>query len=236
MHSATAEQYLRAVWLLGEQHRLPATIGRIAARLGRAPATVSQAIRELECDGLVEHARYAPATLTRPGRALAIRAVRRDRITRTFLHRTVGCPWPQLAEESARIAPVLTEQLTERMHAASGAPDEDPYGNPIPDAAGRTPAPAGLSLPDLPSGTMLRLVRIDDVDRALLELLHAHGLTPGARLCVPSARRSSTHLEIRSQHGTVHLSPAEAVRLHAEPAASEDQAETVATQTASVAV
>lgn len=55
----------------------------------------------------------------------------------------------------------------------------DPYGTPIPDQAGNLRQQPGATLAGHKCGVPLRITRVDEQDRSLLERFHALGLTPG---------------------------------------------------------
>ena len=56
--SASSQNYLKAVWSLGEWSDEPVTASTLAARVGVKLSTASDAIRKLTEQGLLEHARY----------------------------------------------------------------------------------------------------------------------------------------------------------------------------------
>ena len=74
-----SKEYLEAIFELEEEgHRI--LQARIGERLGLAPATVSEGIRRLMGDGLVELEGKRDISLTPRGRALAETLVRRHRL------------------------------------------------------------------------------------------------------------------------------------------------------------
>ena len=75
--SVSAQNYLKTVWSLAEWSDSPATTSSIAEKTGLKLSTVSDGIRKLAEQGLLDHAPYGAVTLTESGRAYAVAMVRR---------------------------------------------------------------------------------------------------------------------------------------------------------------
>lgn len=180
MREKTVVQYLKAIWCLQEQRHEQVTVTALTHCLARAPATVSQAIKKLSDANLILHKRYGPLVLTEHGRRTALTAIRKERVARAFLFNVLDMPWPQVAEESAGLSTALTSRLTERMYQTAGFPDVDPYGNPIPDQTGHLHPPTGTALGSHDTALDLRITRVVEGDRDLLERFHVLGLTPNS--------------------------------------------------------
>lgn len=145
--SASSQNYLKAVWSLGEWSDEPVTASTLAARVGVKLSTASDAIRKLTDQGLLEHARYGAVTLTPEGRALAVAMVRRHRLIETFLVDVLDYDWDQVHDEAETLEHAVSDFLIERIDEKLGHPDRDPHGDPIPRADGTVQKPhAVLSL------------------------------------------------------------------------------------------
>ena len=74
--SGTRARYLRAIWSLTESDHVPVTITGLARALQHVPGSVSEQVKRLVGDGLIEHERYKSVSLTPEGRLEAIQVVR----------------------------------------------------------------------------------------------------------------------------------------------------------------
>src|SRR5690606_35554599 len=83
--SSVAKDYLKVIWTAQEWSQEKVSTKLLAERIGVSASTVSEAVRKLADQGLVEHARYGSITLTEHGRRAAIAMVRRHRLLETFL-------------------------------------------------------------------------------------------------------------------------------------------------------
>jgi DtxR family transcriptional regulator, Mn-dependent transcriptional regulator len=79
--------------------------------------------------GFVEHERYRGASLTKRGRAEALRLVRRHRLVETFLLEHLGYSWEDVHEEAERLEHAVSGRFAERLAEFLGHPDHDPHGD-----------------------------------------------------------------------------------------------------------
>ncbi|QXT62259.1 metal-dependent transcriptional regulator [Tessaracoccus palaemonis] len=89
--SASTQNYLKAVWGLSEWSSDLVTPSLIAERTGLSLSSVSDALRRMTGQGLVDHAPYGSVVLTDTGRAHALAMVRRHRLIEAFLVTALGC-------------------------------------------------------------------------------------------------------------------------------------------------
>ncbi len=75
--TAAVEDYLKAIYCLGERSDGPVTTTALARRLGLTVSTVSGMIRRLGAADLVTHRRYGTLALTPEGRRAALIVLRR---------------------------------------------------------------------------------------------------------------------------------------------------------------
>ncbi|MGC4151794.1 MAG: metal-dependent transcriptional regulator [Propionicimonas sp.] len=181
--SASAQGYLKAIWSLQEWSSDPVTPSAMAAKAGVTLSTVSEAVRKLAEQGLVEHTPYGAVTLTEQGRGHALAMVRRHRLIETFLVGALGYRWDQVHDEADSLEHAVSDFLIDRIDQFLGFPDRDPHGDPIPSADGRVAEiPEAILLSQLPADTPARVERISDARPELLQFFADHGIGIGARL------------------------------------------------------
>lgn len=173
------EDYLKVIYEIERQGGAAAT-NDIAQRLAIAPASVSGMVRRLADQGLLEHARYRGVRLTRTGRRVALRTLRRHRVIEAYLTRALGYPWDLVHDEAERLEHAASDELIDRMARAIGEPATDPHGAPIPTREGEIDERRLLSIADLAPGERGCVVRVSDDDAAFLRYIGELGLTIGA--------------------------------------------------------
>ncbi len=158
------------------------TSSQLAARLGLAPSSVTEMVKKLTVQGLVEHALYGTIVLTPAGRAEALRMVRRHRLIETWLVSEFGYGWDEVHAEAEVLEHVVSDRMIDAIDARRGHPTADPHGDRIPGADGVVPTANGVRLSELTTGGPVRVVRISDSDPELLRLLEGRGIGVGTRL------------------------------------------------------
>ena len=88
--TASSQTYLKAIWNLQEWSDDPVGTSMLAAKVGVRLSTVSEAVRKLTEQGMLQHTRYGSVALTEEGAQHAVAMVRRHRLIETFLAETLG--------------------------------------------------------------------------------------------------------------------------------------------------
>jgi DtxR family Mn-dependent transcriptional regulator len=173
------EEYCEAIWELREDD-IAVIQARIAERLEVSRPAVSEMIRRMEHEGLIEVGRSI--SLTPRGLALAERVVRRHRLAERFLTDVLGLSWADAHVEAGKWEHVISEPVEEALARVLGDPTTCPHGNPIP-GAGYT-APDARSLTALEVGSAFTVSRIPEeleFEPGLLDFLESNSLQPGHR-------------------------------------------------------
>lgn len=184
MPSLTVENYVKTIYQIAAgQEAGAATTGQLAAALGVSPGTVTSMLKTLDAARLATHRPYEGVALTRAGRALALRVIRRHRLIELFLMRTLDMTWDEVHDEAEHMEHAVSDLLVERIDALLGRPDVDPHGDPIPRAdAVSLPdedEDQGKALADCGTGAAFRLARVLDQSSDFLRYLTDCGLTLG---------------------------------------------------------
>ncbi|WP_308119190.1 metal-dependent transcriptional regulator [Rhodococcus sp. BP-332] len=200
--STVAQDYLKVIWTASEYSDEPVSTKMLASRMCVSPSTVSEAVRKLADQGLVDHARYGSITLTEAGRRAAIGMVRRHRLIETWLVEEMGYGWDEVHDEAEVLEHAVSDLLVERIDAKLGRPSRDPHGDPIPTIDGTIPAPPAIPLSDFVAGQKGHVTRISDSDPDMLRYFDSIGITLDL---------SITMVERRDFAGTVAVQVADTV-------------------------
>ena len=179
-----AQDYLKAIWSATEWGDPPITTKGLAERMGTTAPSVTDTVKRLAAQGLVEHQPYRPVTLTALGEQYAVAMVRRHRLLETFLVTTLGYAWEEVHEEAERLEHAASEAMIERIDATLGHPTADPHGDPIPTADGDVRHPPGTTRLTEAAPGDYRSIRVSDADSELLTRLRAQDIAPGTALTV----------------------------------------------------
>jgi DtxR family Mn-dependent transcriptional regulator len=183
--SPVAQDYLKVIWTRTEWGAPPITTGELASRFGTSAANVSETVRRLAAQDLLEYVPYKPVKLTALGTSCALAMVRRHRLVETYLVRELGYTWDEVHDEAELLEHAVTERFITRIDAILGHPDADPHGDPIPDPDGRLHRPMGARpLGDVTAAGAYRVVRVSDADVDVLREAGERDWRPGALLQV----------------------------------------------------
>ncbi|MGH2516062.1 MAG: metal-dependent transcriptional regulator [Ktedonobacterales bacterium] len=169
-----------------------AVIGaRLAEKFRVAPPTVTETLKRMMRDGLVEMDSRRQITLTSRGVELAESVLRRHRLTERFLVDMLGMQWHEVHEEACRLEHRISGSVEQRVVAALGHPTTCPHGNPIPgyvpNARGYLTDSGAFRLPQAEPGREVAILCVSEVvedEEELICYLHDRGLTPGTRLAL----------------------------------------------------
>lgn len=183
-----AQDYLKVVWSAQEWSDEPVTTKLLAERIGVGASTVSETVRRLTAQGLLEHPRYGSVELTELGRTHAVQIVRRHRLIETFLVSELGYTWDEVHDEAEVLEHAVSDLMVDRIDERLGHPTRDPHGDPIPAPDGTVPTPPAVTLAALDAGTRAVVARISDADAEVLRYFAELGLGLDAQLTVVERR------------------------------------------------
>ena len=132
MITANREDYLRALYLLEEQNKELKSI-ELANYLNISKPSVSEMIRELNREGLVNYKKYSSLSFTPKGRSMAKKITSKHRIIELFL-KNLKVKSAKIHEEAHRLEHAFSDESIEKLRIFLGNPKKDPHGKPIPNS------------------------------------------------------------------------------------------------------
>jgi len=109
----TADQYVKAIYLLQRMEDAPASTGALADRLDVSPASANEMIGKLESRGLAEHEKYKGVTLTDDGIVRARDALQTYCIIERFLANVLAVE--DFQAEARELEAVIDDTVAERL-------------------------------------------------------------------------------------------------------------------------
>ena len=109
----TADQYLKAIYLVQRAQDGPAATGAVADQLGVSPASANEMIGKLQGEALVEHEKYKGVDLTDDGIERARSALTTYCIIERFLADVLGVE--VFREEARELESVIDETVAQRL-------------------------------------------------------------------------------------------------------------------------
>jgi DtxR family Mn-dependent transcriptional regulator len=176
------QDYLEKLYWFEEADIEP-TQANLARAMNISQPSVTEMVRRLVDDGLVERDERRRLSFTPEGREIAHRVVSRHRLLEAFLTEVFEIPWDEVHEEAHSLEHRLSESVERRMYAMMASVTACPHGHPIGDA----PREAGEPLTLVPAGSIVRILRFENEDADLLRLFRRSGLEPGHAYAIGEA-------------------------------------------------
>jgi DtxR family Mn-dependent transcriptional regulator len=173
------EEYCETIFELNEDD-FDVIQARIAERLDVSRPAVSEMVKRMEAEGLIEAGRQI--TLTEAGRELAETVVRRHRLAERFLTDILGLSWADAHQEAGKWEHVISPTVERAMMSRLDDPTTCPHGNPIPGSGYE--APALVTLNAIVVGTDFTVRRIPEeleFTAGMLDFLEQSSITPGSK-------------------------------------------------------
>lgn len=130
--SESVEEYLEAIFKCNERGEAAKTTA-LAEELRVAPPSVTEMIKKLADEGLIEYKPYKGATLTGKGMALAQKVVRKHRLLERFLQDLLGLKSEKVHNEACKLEHSLSDEASAALCKVLNVPKTCPDdGKPIP--------------------------------------------------------------------------------------------------------
>lgn len=172
------EEYCETIYELGEDD-LDVIQARIADRMEVSRPAVSEMVKRLEAEGLIESGRQI--TLTPKGMHLAETVVRRHRLAECFLTDILGLSWADAHQEAGKWEHVISPTVEKAMMARLDDPTTCPHGNPIPGSGYEAPELIALEAVGVGNGfTVRRIPEELEFTDGMLDFLEQAAITPGS--------------------------------------------------------
>ena len=128
--SENKEEYLEAVWMMGETSESPVKISTISKKMKIAPPSAVQMLKKLEKEGYVEYKTREGVTLTRKGSIIGRRMVRNGMLIESFMVKSLRIEIdPKVA---CGIEHHMTDEFANAICSLMKHPIKCPHGNLIP--------------------------------------------------------------------------------------------------------
>lgn len=184
------EEYCETIYELGEDD-LDVIQARIAERMEVSRPAVSEMMKRLEVEGLIEAGREIK--LTEKGMHLAETVVRRHRLAECFLTDVLGLSWADAHQEAGKWEHVISPTVEKAMVARLNDPTTCPHGNPIPGSGYE--APDLIALEAIGVGKEFEVQRIPEeleFAEGMLDFLEQSSIIPGSRGTVTAVSPDGT--------------------------------------------
>src|SRR6476659_1373374 len=148
-YSSSKEDYLKAIYHLQSQDGI-VTTNELAGELQTRAASVTDMLKKLKEQKLLNYEPYKGFRLSAEGKKVAVQVVRKHRLWEFFLVEKLNFGWDEVHEIAEELEHISSRKLIDRLDEFLGFPKTDPHGDPIPDSQGRWTLTRQVDLLNLP--------------------------------------------------------------------------------------
>ena len=171
MPSQTIENYIKAIYHLSESDSFSVSTSALSEHLVTTAASVTDMLKKLADQKLIEYVKYKGVKLTPNGRSLALQLIQKHRIWETFLHIKLGITWDEVHEIAEQLEHIKSDLLIDKLDESLNFPKYDPHGDPIPDATGKFTFRLQKPLIQVQPGEKVKVVGVKDHKTSFLKYL-----------------------------------------------------------------
>jgi len=136
MNSQSEEDYLKAVYHLQKENSAVST-NDIADYLVMKASSVSDMLKKLSEKKYINYQKYKGTSLTKKGKLIALKIIRKHRLWETFLVDKLGFGWAEVHLIAEQLEHINSEELVDKLDDFLKHPKYDPHGDPIPKKDGK---------------------------------------------------------------------------------------------------
>lgn len=194
------EDYIKAIYELGgELDRI--STKNIALALNISPPSVSEMIKKLVYEGVIEYKIYRGVKLTRYGVTEAIKIKKRHILWEVFLVEKLGYSWEDVHEEAELLEHITSDKLEERLERYLGYPEICPHGTPL---SHDDYLFNYISLDKILIGDKVVLKRLED-DKEVLRFIKGINLNIGDEIRLMSVDLEDNTYKIEMKEKTIEI-------------------------------
>lgn len=180
-YSASKENYLKSIFHLQNASGMVST-NALAEALQTRAASVTDMLKKLKAQKLVNYEKYRGFRLTPEGKKVALRIIRKHRLWEYFLVEKLQFDWSEVHEIAEELEHVTSKKLIDQLDAFLEYPQTDPHGDPIPDSQGKISSTRQQSLLNIPVNKAALVSGIASQTNDMLDLLQHKNIRIGTRV------------------------------------------------------
>lgn len=185
MHLTESEEdHIRIIFNLYERTGKPVSTNAIAAGMKTTAASVTDMLKRLQVKQLIDYQKYYGVTLNTRGNALAIHLIRRNRLWNVMLRDKLHVKWDQIESITNQLEHINSDMLIEELDRFLGYPQNDVFGDPIPDSNGKFVLRARYPLNEVSFGQQLTVVGILNHSAEFLKLIDVANIQIGSEIII----------------------------------------------------
>lgn len=214
MITLTEENYIKAIYHIGDNGKLSVKTNAIAEAMNTKASSVTDMIKKLSDKNYADYKKYQGVTLTENGKRVAINIIRKHRLWEVFLVEKLNFTWDEVHEVAEHLEHIKSDKLVDELDAFLEHPTHDPHGDPIPDKDGNFHHIDKIVLAKAELGETYKCVGVDDTSTAFLQYLDSNNIALGTIITVKHKEPYDNSVKISLEHYEIVVSQSVAKNLY----------------------
>ena len=206
MVTQSEENYLKAIYHLGNQGQDAVSTNAIAQKMDTKASSVTDMIKKLADKKLADYIKYQGVSLSKEGRLAATSVIRKHRLWEVFLVDKLNFSWDEVHDVAEQLEHINSKKLTKELDAFLDFPTHDPHGDPIPDADGIIKPSEKIMLSKVGVDTSCVCVGVNDSSTSFLKYLDKHNIALGTPIKVISKEDFDESMQVAINSKILHIS------------------------------
>ncbi|MCB0461710.1 MAG: metal-dependent transcriptional regulator [Flavobacteriaceae bacterium] len=206
MVTLSEENYLKAIYHLGNQGDNTVSTNAIAEQIEAKASSVTDMVKKLADKQLANYIKYQGVSLTEEGRLTARTVIRKHRLWETFLVKKLNFSWHEVHDIAEQLEHIKSEKLIDKLDDFLDNPTHDPHGDPIPDKHGNYTKIKSKSILEIKPGNQGVLTSVKDSSKAFLKYLNKNELALGDSIKVVDFEPFDESFTIETKTKTITIS------------------------------
>jgi len=200
------ENYLKAIYHLGNQGQDAVSTNAIAEKINAKASSVTDMIKKLADKKLADYIKYQGVSLTKQGRIAATSVIRKHRLWEVFLVDKLNFSWDEVHVVAEQLEHINSKKLTKELDAFLDFPTHDPHGDPIPDAAGIIKPSEKIMLSKVGVNSSCVCVGVNDSSTSFLKYLDKQNIALGTTIKVIGKEDFDESMQVSINNMILHIS------------------------------
>ncbi|MGQ4832946.1 MAG: metal-dependent transcriptional regulator [Candidatus Asgardarchaeia archaeon] len=178
------QNYIKVIFSLTfEMNRHFAKTSDIAKILGVAPSSVTEMIRKLSQNGLLDYTPRRGVKLNKNSIELALRLIRRYRLAELLLHKILGLDLIEATDIACKLEHIITDNMEKSIVNLLNEPKRCPHGNIIPYSLSDMRGDENcILLSEVNETGRYKVIKVFDINPPLLKVTTRLHLLPSSEI------------------------------------------------------
>ena len=202
----TEENYLKSIYSIEVSNSKNVSTTLLSKKMRTKASSVTDMIKKLADKDLVDYEKYKGVSLTKSGKTIAVKIVRKHRLWEVFLVNKLDYNWDEVHEIAEQLEHIKSYSLIDKLDKYLEFPTHDPHGDPIPDKDGNIEHHKNVMLSSIQIGDSCVVIGVKDSSTSFLKFLDNSNIRLGSTIKINSIEDFDHSMNIESSNNSFSIS------------------------------